>query len=112
MFVLRWISLIVVMSGVALVGYSGSLIKDVVKVVTPLLARALGDRSPTNEDELSRVLVGKFFSPISDIKTSECDASRKVFSLFCLRKYCKSTSLLVTHARYLLPMMHHIDIYL
>jgi hypothetical protein len=51
------------MAGVALVGYSGSLIKDAIKVVTPLLARALGDNSlihSAEEPELSRVLVGKF----------------------------------------------------
>ena len=55
------------MSGVALVGYSGSLIKDAIKVVTPLLAPALGnhhDASPifsAEEPELSRVLIGKSF---------------------------------------------------
>lgn len=55
------------MAGVALVGYSGSLIKDAVKEITPLLARVLGnhnDNSPIHssaeEPELSKVLVGKF----------------------------------------------------
>jgi hypothetical protein len=50
------------MAGVALVGYSGSLIKDAVEVVKPLLARALGNDSliySAEEPELSRVLVGK-----------------------------------------------------
>ena len=37
----RWVSLIIVMSGVALVGYSGSLIKDAIKEsIVNNLARA------------------------------------------------------------------------
>lgn len=62
------------MAGVALVGYSGSLIKDAFKVVTPLLAQALGNHNDNflihsaEEPELSRVLVGKFFLPISHVQ--------------------------------------------
>ena len=55
------------MAGVALVGYSGSLIKDTVEAVTLLLARALGNHndnslihSSAEEPELGNVLVGKF----------------------------------------------------
>lgn len=53
----RWVSLIIVMSGVALVGYSGSLIKDSIKEsIVNNLARALGLRE---EPEVTKVLVGK-----------------------------------------------------
>ena len=65
----RWVSLIIVIAGVALVGYSGSLIKDAVEAVTVLLARALGNHnddslvhSSAEEPELGKVLVGKFSS--------------------------------------------------
>ena len=47
------------MSGVALVGYSGSLIKDAIKEsLVNNLARALGLRE---EPEVTKVLVGIFF---------------------------------------------------
>jgi len=58
------------MSGVSLVGYSGSLIKDTIKEsVVHNLTRALGlhhDRPQTltEEPELTKVLVGEFFQPI------------------------------------------------
>jgi hypothetical protein len=60
----RWISLIIVMSGVALVGYSGSLIKDAVKeAVVHHLARALNlqhdpKKKAIEEPEVTKVLVG------------------------------------------------------
>ena len=57
------------MAGVALVGYSGSLIKDAVEAITVLVARALGNHnddsliySSAEEPELGKVLVGKFSS--------------------------------------------------
>jgi hypothetical protein len=63
----RWVSLIIVMAGVALVGYSGSLIKDAVEAITLLLARTLGNHndnslihSSAEDPELGHVLVGKF----------------------------------------------------
>ena len=63
----RWVSLIIVITGVALVGYSGSLIKDGVQAITVLLARALGNHNDDSlihfsgeEPELGKVLVGKF----------------------------------------------------
>jgi len=68
----RWVSLIIVMSGVALVGYSGSLIKDTVKEsVIHNLARALGlhqgpPQTMTEEPEVTKVLVGEFFQPTSN----------------------------------------------
>jgi len=63
-FYFRWVSLIIVMSGVALVGYSGSLIKDAVKeAVVHHLARALNlphdpSKKAIEEPEVTRVLVG------------------------------------------------------
>ena len=107
----RWVSLIIVMAGVALVGYSGSLIKDAIKVVTPLLARALGNHndnslihSTAEEPELSRVLVGKFSCRLLMSKSNLNVLLLKAFSSFYLRKYCKSTPLLA-HAGYLLFMI-------
>lgn len=69
---LRWVSLITVMAGVSLVGFSGSLIKDAVKeTVGDLLSRALpelaGNRfadipspEPIEKPEATKVLIGKF----------------------------------------------------
>lgn len=60
------------MSGVALVGYSGSLIKDTIKEsVVHNLARALGlhhgpPQTMTEEPEVTKVLVGEFFQPTSN----------------------------------------------
>ncbi|GBE89727.1 Uncharacterized protein SCP_1700510 [Sparassis crispa] len=51
----QWISLITVMGGVSLVGYSGSLIKEAVKE-TDLL-----DDAPSGKPEVTQVLVGVFF---------------------------------------------------
>jgi len=70
-FLLRWVSLIIVMSGVALVGYSGSLVKDAVKeAVVHHLARALGlhhdaSKKAIEEPEVTKVLVGECTSPTS-----------------------------------------------
>ena len=109
----RWVSLIIVMAGVALVGYSGSLIKDAIKVVTPLLARALGNHndnslihSTAEEPELSRVLVGKFSCRHLMSKSNLNVLLLKAFSSFYLPKYCKSTPLL-THVGYHLFMIPH-----
>ena len=107
----RWVSLIIVIAGVALVGYSGSLIKDAVEAITVLLARALGNHnddslihSSAEEPELGKVLVGKFSSRhlMSKSNLKFQTSLLKAFSLFYLHKYCKSTSLLLTHVGYLL----------
>ncbi|KAF8162918.1 hypothetical protein B0H34DRAFT_693440 [Crassisporium funariophilum] len=75
----QWASLIIVMSGVALVGYSGSLIKNAIKeAVSPVLARALGlhhgdEHAATltgEEDEVSKVLVGIFFILFAQVFTA------------------------------------------
>ena len=81
------------MSGVALVGYSGSLIKDAIAVVTPLLARALGSDPLIEEPELSRVLVGEFpCRCLMSKSNSQTSWSLKAFSSSYLLKYCKSSS--------------------
>ncbi|KDR81811.1 hypothetical protein GALMADRAFT_240034 [Galerina marginata CBS 339.88] len=71
----QWVSLIIVMSGVCLVGYSGSLIKDAIKEsVVHNLARALGLHAPltnaTEEPEVTKVLVGIFFILFAQVFTA------------------------------------------
>ncbi|KJA20221.1 hypothetical protein HYPSUDRAFT_88831 [Hypholoma sublateritium FD-334 SS-4] len=64
----QWVSLIIVMSGVALVGYSGSLLKDAIKeAIVDNLARALGLRE---EPEVTKVLVGIFFILFAQVFTA------------------------------------------
>lgn len=60
----RWVSLIIVMAGVGLVGFSGSLIKDAIKD-SPLLTLVgikmtdLPSTEPIEEPEVTQVLVGE-----------------------------------------------------
>lgn len=56
----RWISLLTVMAGVSLVGYSGSLIKDTAKDAANLIiARATGTASdPRDQVDVAMALVG------------------------------------------------------
>jgi len=61
----RWVSLITVMAGVGLVGFSGSLIKDAIKVaplpsLTGPNATVLHTHVLTEEPEVTKVLVGEF----------------------------------------------------
>ncbi|KAJ7090047.1 hypothetical protein C8R43DRAFT_1050460 [Mycena crocata] len=75
----QWVSLLVVMSGVGLVGFSGSLIKNVVKEST-LLSRILSSfiadlpelppPEGTDEPEVTKVLVGVFFILFAQIFTA------------------------------------------
>jgi hypothetical protein len=66
----QWVSLIIVMSGVGLVGYSGSLIKESVKEsVIHNLARALG-MDAAEEPEVTKVLVGIFFVLFAQVFTA------------------------------------------
>lgn len=65
---LRWVSLLTVMAGVSLVGYSGSLIKDTVKDAVNLIsAHVTGTASdPTDQDDVTKALVGMTsFSSVS-----------------------------------------------
>jgi len=72
----QWISLLIVMFGVGLVGYSGSLIKNAVKeVVVDHLARALNlqydpSKKAIEDPEVTKVLVGIFFVLFAQIFTA------------------------------------------
>ncbi|KAJ4001396.1 hypothetical protein F5050DRAFT_1724712 [Lentinula boryana] len=69
----QWVSLIIVMSGVALVGFSGSLIKDTVKEAVNLLLNGRADSSPPESietPEATTVLVGVFFILFAQVFTA------------------------------------------
>ncbi|KIK59709.1 hypothetical protein GYMLUDRAFT_169095 [Collybiopsis luxurians FD-317 M1] len=75
----QWISLIIVMSGVALVGFSGSLIKDTVKeAMVSLLHLSTGPSGssdlpppePIDVPEATTVLVGVFFILFAQVFTA------------------------------------------
>ncbi|KAF9065296.1 hypothetical protein BDP27DRAFT_1229214 [Rhodocollybia butyracea] len=72
----QWISLIIVMSGVALVGFSGSLIKDAVKEALVLLSRSTNSNAdlpppePVDTPEVTSVLVGVFFILFAQVFTA------------------------------------------
>ncbi|KZT11542.1 uncharacterized protein LAESUDRAFT_720793 [Laetiporus sulphureus 93-53] len=78
----QWISLVTVMAGVSLVGYSGSMIKDAVKepnasiinMATPSAGfRVLEDLpspQPIEEPEITKVLVGVFFILFAQVFTA------------------------------------------
>jgi hypothetical protein len=55
----RWISLLIVMLGVALVGLSGSMIKDTVKEVAHMV-RTMSAPEPTDAPQVTTVLVGEY----------------------------------------------------
>jgi len=72
----QWVSLLIVILGVGLVGYSGSLIKDAVKeAVVHHLARALdlqhdSTKKAIEDPEVTKVLVGIFFVLFAQIFTA------------------------------------------
>lgn len=71
----QWVSLITVMAGVGLVGFSGSLIKDAIKdaPLPSLSGPHATDRPPqtlTEEPEVTKVLVGVFFVLFAQIFTA------------------------------------------
>ncbi|KAH7889648.1 hypothetical protein F5I97DRAFT_1802606 [Phlebopus sp. FC_14] len=69
----QWISLLTVMAGVSLVGYSGSLIKDTIKSAANLVAGQVTDHSPTepvDEPDVTRVVIGVFFVLFAQIFTA------------------------------------------
>ncbi|KAF8559623.1 hypothetical protein OG21DRAFT_1430574 [Imleria badia] len=61
----QWISLLTVMAGVSLVGYSGSLIKDTVNDVVNLVTA-----HPTDQDDVTKALVGVFFILFAQVFTA------------------------------------------
>ncbi|KAI0948266.1 hypothetical protein AcV7_009066 [Taiwanofungus camphoratus] len=69
----QWVSLVTVMAGVSLVGYSGSLIKDAVKelafVPSALSSHAEGV-PPIEGPEVTKVLVGVFFILFAQVFTA------------------------------------------
>lgn len=60
----QWVSLLTVMAGISLVGYSGSLIKDVVRSTLHLSG------SDQSEPEVTKVLVGVFFVLFAQVFTA------------------------------------------
>src|SRR5947209_1368843 len=57
----RWIALLIVVAGVSLVGYSGSLIKDATREVVKLVTVGGALTEANNESDVTRALVGSFF---------------------------------------------------
>ncbi|KAG6831307.1 hypothetical protein H0H92_011514 [Tricholoma furcatifolium] len=68
----QWVSLIIVMTGVGLVGWSGSLIKAAVKeaMFPSLTAGITSDLPPSEEPDATRVLVGVFFILFAQVFTA------------------------------------------
>ncbi|KAF5391456.1 hypothetical protein D9757_002053 [Collybiopsis confluens] len=75
----QWMSLIIVMTGVALVGFSGSLTKDAVKEamvtltrmsISPFTSTDLPPPEPIDQPEVTTVLVGVFFIIFAQIFTA------------------------------------------
>ncbi|KAM6500852.1 hypothetical protein JOM56_003866 [Amanita muscaria] len=65
----QWLSLLIVMGGVSLVGYSGSLIKDAVKEVVGFLQTGTVQGNGA-EPEITKVVVGVFFILFAQIFTA------------------------------------------
>lgn len=68
----QWLSLLIVMAGVSLVGYSGSLIKDAVKQATLHLLSSPGRPATIQgeEPELTKAVVGIFFILFAQVFTA------------------------------------------
>ncbi|KAI6127823.1 hypothetical protein EV401DRAFT_2067639 [Pisolithus croceorrhizus] len=66
----QWISLLTVVAGVSLVGYSGSLIKDTVKESVGLFATAGMTSEPASQTDLTKVLLGVFLILFAQIFTA------------------------------------------
>ncbi|KAI0001318.1 hypothetical protein BJV74DRAFT_974271 [Russula compacta] len=77
LYLYQWLSLLTVMAGVSLVGFSGSLIKDTLHPVAPSLGSLLDatpTESPVNEPietpEATKVVIGVFFILFAQIFTA------------------------------------------
>lgn len=58
----RWIALLIVVVGVSLVGYSGSLIRDATREVVNLVTVGGALTEAKNEPDVTRALIGLLFS--------------------------------------------------
>jgi len=78
LYIYQWLSLLTVMAGVSLVGFSGSLIKDTLHPIAPSLVNLLdsipGTGPPANEPidnpEATKVVIGVFFILFAQIFTA------------------------------------------
>ncbi|KAF8499731.1 hypothetical protein F5888DRAFT_1793747 [Russula emetica] len=78
LFFYQWFSLLTVMAGVSLVGFSGSLIKDTLHQVAPSLVNFLDPtpatgppaNEPIDEPEATKVVIGVFFILFAQIFTA------------------------------------------
>lgn len=98
----RWLSLLVVMAGVGLVGYSGSLIKDAVTQATLHILSSPGNPSAIQGEapELTRAVVGTLLvsSPVVFISiTQRCILRLAGANLVCSITN-SSYSLLIPHS--------------
>jgi len=66
----QWISLIIVMTGVGLVGFSGSLIKDTIIQKLFSLAGSKSSSELAGEPEVTQVLIGVFFILFAQVFTA------------------------------------------
>lgn len=85
----RWVSLLTVMAGVCLVGYSGSLIKDAVKEAVNLVTSGRTAAEPIDEPDMTRVLVGSSFSYMVLSHGRAHPSLEQAYSLSFLRRYCE-----------------------
>ena len=96
---LRWLSLLTVMAGVSLVGFSGSLIKDTLQPIAPSLANLLDSipatgppaNEPIDNPEATKVVIGICFSVllVVSLLTLPASVSAQVSFLSYLRKFCE-----------------------
>ncbi|KAG1756450.1 uncharacterized protein EDB91DRAFT_1092729 [Suillus paluster] len=66
----QWVSLLTVMAGISLVGYSGSLIKDVANSTLHMFNTDPSAPVPVGEPEVTKVLVGVFFILFAQVFTA------------------------------------------
>jgi drug/metabolite transporter (DMT)-like permease len=77
----QWVSLLIVMTGVGLVGWSGSLVKEAVK--TEFVRRVFNITTESEEAEVGKVLVGIFFILFAQIFTAtQFVVEEKIMSRF------------------------------
>ncbi|KAH9954132.1 hypothetical protein BC827DRAFT_1144571 [Russula dissimulans] len=78
LYLYQWLSLLTVMTGVSLVGFSGSLIKDTLHPIAPSLAKLLESipatappvNEPIDQPEATKVVIGVFFILFAQIFTA------------------------------------------